>query len=72
MEGQDQIRVATALSELGREVLGVGGAEVVFALDQDDGAVFVATLPPRACVNELVISPTWNRLVQGGLETPKN
>jgi NADP-dependent 3-hydroxy acid dehydrogenase YdfG len=32
---------------------------------------FVATLPARACVNELVISPTWNRLVLGGLESPK-
>jgi NAD(P)-dependent dehydrogenase (short-subunit alcohol dehydrogenase family) len=30
--------------------------------------LFVASLPPRACVNEIVIAPTWNRLVQGGLE----
>jgi hypothetical protein len=28
-------------------------------------------MPARACVNEVVISPTWNRLVQGGLETPR-
>ncbi|HEX5767332.1 MAG TPA: SDR family oxidoreductase [Burkholderiales bacterium] len=34
--------------------------------------VFIATLPPRACVNELIISPTWNRFYLGGLETPKN
>jgi NADP-dependent 3-hydroxy acid dehydrogenase YdfG len=34
--------------------------------------LFIATLPPRACVNELVISPTWNRFYLGGLETPKN
>jgi len=27
---------------------------------------FVAALPPRACVNELVISPTWNRIYLGG------
>jgi NADP-dependent 3-hydroxy acid dehydrogenase YdfG len=31
---------------------------------------FVATLPPRVCVNELVISPTWNRFIIGGLEAP--
>ena len=30
--------------------------------------LFVATLPPRACVNELVISPTWNRFYLGGKE----
>jgi NADP-dependent 3-hydroxy acid dehydrogenase YdfG len=33
--------------------------------------LFLATLPPRACVNEIVISPTWNRFYLGGLETPK-
>ena len=33
---------------------------------------FVATLPPRACVNELIISPTWNRFYFGGLESPQN
>ena len=27
---------------------------------------FVAELPPRACVNELVISPVWNRIYIGG------
>ena len=27
---------------------------------------FVAELHPRACVNELIISPTWNRLYVGG------
>ena len=26
---------------------------------------FLASLPPRACVNELIISPTWNRLYVG-------
>ena len=30
--------------------------------------LFVATLPARACVNEIVISPTWNRFILGGLE----
>ena len=29
---------------------------------------FVAEMPPHACVNELVISPTWNRLLLGGKE----
>lgn len=29
---------------------------------------FVAELPPRACVNELIISPVWNRLYIGGEE----
>ena len=34
--------------------------------------LFVATLPARACVNEIVISPTWNRFLLGGLETAKS
>jgi NADP-dependent 3-hydroxy acid dehydrogenase YdfG len=34
--------------------------------------LFVATLPARACVNELIISPTHNRFYLGGFETPKN
>jgi NADP-dependent 3-hydroxy acid dehydrogenase YdfG len=33
--------------------------------------LFIATLPPRACVNEIIISPTWNRFILGGLESPK-
>jgi NADP-dependent 3-hydroxy acid dehydrogenase YdfG len=33
---------------------------------------FIASLPPRACVNELIITPTWNRFLLGGLESPKN
>lgn len=27
---------------------------------------FVAGMPMRACINELVISPTWNRIYSGG------
>lgn len=44
------------------------------AQPEDLGAaiLFVASLPARTCVNELIISPTWNRLVIGGLEAPKN
>jgi NAD(P)-dependent dehydrogenase (short-subunit alcohol dehydrogenase family) len=34
--------------------------------------LFIATLPPRACVNEILVSPTWNRFYVGGLEKPKN
>jgi NADP-dependent 3-hydroxy acid dehydrogenase YdfG len=33
--------------------------------------LFVAEMPARSCVNELVIAPTWNRFYVGGLETPK-
>src|SRR5258705_8841464 len=33
--------------------------------------LFLATMPARSCVNELVISPTWNRFYVGGLEAPK-
>ena len=48
MDTSDQIRVATALSELGREVLTAGGADVVFAVDERDGvAVFTAALSTR-------------------------
>jgi NAD(P)-dependent dehydrogenase (short-subunit alcohol dehydrogenase family) len=32
---------------------------------------FIATLPPRVCINEIIISPTWNRFLIGGLEAPK-
>jgi NADP-dependent 3-hydroxy acid dehydrogenase YdfG len=28
---------------------------------------FVATMPPHVCVNEILISPTWNRSFVGGL-----
>jgi NADP-dependent 3-hydroxy acid dehydrogenase YdfG len=32
--------------------------------------LFVATLPPRVCVNEIIISPTHNRFYVGDLESP--
>ncbi len=34
---------------------------------EDLGATirFVAGMPPRACINEILISPTWNRFYQG-------
>jgi len=31
---------------------------------------FVAEMPPHVCVNEIVISPTWNRLWLGGDDIP--
>jgi NAD(P)-dependent dehydrogenase (short-subunit alcohol dehydrogenase family) len=34
--------------------------------------LFVATMPARTTVNELVIAPTWNRFYLGGLEAPKS
>ena len=34
--------------------------------------LFIASLPPRACVNELIISPTWNRFYLGGMELAKS
>ena len=30
--------------------------------------LFIASLPARACVNEITITPTWNRFLIGGLE----
>ena len=33
---------------------------------------FIATLPPRVCINEIIVSPTWNRFLLGGLEAPKS
>jgi len=48
-------------------------ARMLQAHDLGKTIVFVATLPARACVNELVISPTWNRFYVGGLEpAPKS
>ncbi len=43
------------------------------AQPEDFGAaiLFVATMPARTCVNEIIIAPTWNRLLIGGLEAPK-
>ncbi|MSQ63535.1 MAG: SDR family oxidoreductase [Betaproteobacteria bacterium] len=29
---------------------------------------FVAEMPPHVCLNEIVISPTWNRILLGGRE----
>ena len=40
--------------------------------DFGKAVLFVATMPARSCVNELVIAPTWNRFYVGGLEAPKS
>jgi len=42
------------------------------AEDLGQTILYLASLPPRACVNELIISPTWNRFYVGGLEKAKN
>lgn len=41
------------------------------AEDLGKAILFVATMPARTCVNEVVIAPTWNRFYVGGLEAPK-
>jgi NADP-dependent 3-hydroxy acid dehydrogenase YdfG len=38
--------------------------------DLGETILFLARMPARACVNELIISPTANRFYLGGLETP--
>jgi NAD(P)-dependent dehydrogenase (short-subunit alcohol dehydrogenase family) len=38
--------------------------------DLGKAIAFLASLPARACVNELIISPTWNRFYFGGFEAP--
>jgi len=47
-------------------------ARMLQAEDLGKTILFIASLPPRACVNELIISPTWNRFYLGGLESPKS
>jgi NADP-dependent 3-hydroxy acid dehydrogenase YdfG len=41
---------------------------------EDLGATirFVAEMPAHACINQIIISPTWNRIYLGGLEKPKS
>jgi NADP-dependent 3-hydroxy acid dehydrogenase YdfG len=44
-------------------------AKMLQAEDLGRTLLFLASLPPRACVNEIIISPTHNRFYFGGLET---
>jgi len=43
-------------------------ARMAQAVDFGKAILFVATMPARTCVNEMVIAPTWNRFYLGGLE----
>ena len=43
-------------------------ARMAQAEDLGAAILFVASLPARACVNELIFTPTWNRFYTGGLE----
>jgi NAD(P)-dependent dehydrogenase (short-subunit alcohol dehydrogenase family) len=43
-------------------------ARMAQAEDFGSAILFVATMPARTCVNEMVIAPTWNRFYVGGLE----
>jgi NADP-dependent 3-hydroxy acid dehydrogenase YdfG len=45
-------------------------AKMLQAEDLGKTIFFIASLPPRACINEIVISPTHNRFYFGGLESP--
>lgn len=57
-----------------RPVLPSAEEQARMAQPEDFGKaiLFVATMPARSCVNELVIAPTWNRFYVGGLEAPKS
>lgn len=46
-------------------------ARMLQAEDVGNTIRFVAELPAHACINQIIISPTWNRLYVGGLEKPK-
>jgi NADP-dependent 3-hydroxy acid dehydrogenase YdfG len=43
---------------------------MVQAEDMGQAILFLAQMPPRTCINELIISPTHNRFYLGGLESP--
>jgi NADP-dependent 3-hydroxy acid dehydrogenase YdfG len=47
-------------------------ARMLQAEDLGKTILFICSLPPRACVNEIIVSPTWNRFYLGGLEKPKS
>jgi NADP-dependent 3-hydroxy acid dehydrogenase YdfG len=41
-------------------------AKMLQADDLGKTILYIASLPPRACVNEIIISPTWNHFYMGG------
>ena len=43
---------------------------MVQAEDMGQAILFVAQMPARTCINEVIISPTFNRFYTGGLESP--
>jgi len=45
-------------------------ARMVQPEDMGQAIAFIARMPARTCINELVISPTHNRFYTGGLEAP--
>jgi NADP-dependent 3-hydroxy acid dehydrogenase YdfG len=45
-------------------------AKMLQAEDLGKTVFFIASLPARACINEIIISPTHNRFYFGGLESP--
>jgi NADP-dependent 3-hydroxy acid dehydrogenase YdfG len=45
-------------------------AKMLQAEDLGKTIFFIASLPARACINEIIISPTHNRFYFGGLESP--
>ncbi len=47
-------------------------ARMAQAEDLGRAILFVASMPARACVNELILSPTWNRFYLGGIEKPRS
>jgi len=49
--------VAPAQQEVGR---------MLQAEDLGKTIRFVAEMPPRVCINEILITPTWNRFFIGG------
>jgi NADP-dependent 3-hydroxy acid dehydrogenase YdfG len=46
-------------------------ATMVQAEDMGQAILFIASMPPRTCINELIIAPTLNHFYIGGLEVQK-
>lgn len=45
-------------------------ARMAQAEDFGKAVLFIASMPARTCVNELIMAPTWNRFYLGGIEPP--